>query len=98
MRQDLNKMRGFDDPTLEVECFEWSCRIWRTCQYGLSLKPLCAVSFNDPVRISYLAGGDAERRYILDFLKEANKFRTQHTAELTDESINSSKGWLLMGR
>ncbi|KAI1461571.1 hypothetical protein F4805DRAFT_412559 [Annulohypoxylon moriforme] len=97
MRQALNKMRGFDDPTLEVECFEWSSRIWRTCQYALSLRPLCAVTFNDPVRVSYLAGGEAERRYLLNFLKEANEFRKHHTDDLLDESIGSQP-WLLMGR
>ncbi|KAI1207969.1 uncharacterized protein F4807DRAFT_452527 [Annulohypoxylon truncatum] len=97
MRQELNKMRGFDDSTIEAECFEWSSRIWRTCQYGLSLRPLCAVTFNDPVRVSYLAGGEAEREYLLKFLREANKFRKQPTNEWVEESIGSH-AWLLMGQ
>ncbi|KAI2469858.1 hypothetical protein F4781DRAFT_421662 [Annulohypoxylon bovei var. microspora] len=97
LRQELNKMRGFDDPALEAECVEWSSRIWRTCRYGLSLKPLCAVTFNSPVCVSYLAGGEAEQEYLLGFLTEANKFRNRPAYKWTDESIRSQQ-WLLMGR
>ncbi|KAI0896956.1 hypothetical protein F4806DRAFT_415812 [Annulohypoxylon nitens] len=97
MKQELNKMRGFDDLTLELECLEWSARIWRTCHYGLLMRPFCAVAFNDAVSVSYSAGGEAEREYLLNFLIEANKFRKQSTWEIADETV-CSQIWLVMGR
>ncbi|KAI0854341.1 hypothetical protein F5Y00DRAFT_267565 [Daldinia vernicosa] len=46
LRQELNAMLDINDPSPEAECLEWSERIWRSCRYTLSLKPLCSTSFS----------------------------------------------------
>ncbi|KAI0841848.1 hypothetical protein F5Y06DRAFT_258387 [Hypoxylon sp. FL0890] len=97
LRQELNKLQGIEDPMLEVECFEWSTRIWRTCRYGQSLRPLCAVSLNSSLCVSYAAAGPAEKEYLLTALRESDAYKKQSESRWTDEVIRS-KLWVLMGR
>ncbi|KAI0148174.1 hypothetical protein F4776DRAFT_302676 [Hypoxylon sp. NC0597] len=97
LRQELNKLQGIEDPVLEMECFEWSSKIWRTCRYSQSLKPLCAVAFISSLCVSYTAAGPTEREYILTALREAEAYKKQSDFRWTDEVIRS-KLWILMGR
>lgn len=97
LKQELNKLQGIEDPMLEMECFEWSSKIWRTCRYSQSLKPLCAVAFISSLCVSYTAAGPTEREYILAALREAEAYKKQSDFRWTDEVIRS-KLWVLMGR
>ncbi|KAI1415792.1 hypothetical protein F5Y13DRAFT_155325 [Hypoxylon sp. FL1857] len=97
LRQELNKLQGIEDPTLEAECLEWSANIWRTCRYSQSLKPLCAVAFNSALCVSYIAAGPIEKEYLLNALAEADAYKKPSDFKWTDEVIRS-KVWVLMGR
>ncbi|KAI1143201.1 hypothetical protein F5Y05DRAFT_146476 [Hypoxylon sp. FL0543] len=97
LRQELNKMQGISDPMLEAECYDWSSRIWRTCRYSQSLRPLCAVAFNSSLCVSYTAAGPVEQEFLLASLRESDGYKKSSESRWTDEIIRS-KLWVLMGR
>ncbi|XXG94239.1 hypothetical protein Hte_000493 [Hypoxylon texense] len=97
LRQDLNAIRGIDDPSLEAECMEWSARIWKTCRYSQSLKPLCSVSFNSPICVSYITAPPAIRSYLLATLKDSDDYR-KHSATRWTEPVIYAQYNVLLGR
>ncbi|OTB06241.1 hypothetical protein M426DRAFT_21041 [Hypoxylon sp. CI-4A] len=68
IRQRLNALLGIEDPSLEAECYERSSRIWRTCRYSETLKPLGSVSFFGAKCVSYMSAPPAVRLYLLSQL------------------------------
>ncbi|KAI1759363.1 hypothetical protein GGR53DRAFT_527485 [Hypoxylon sp. FL1150] len=87
LQQELNAIRYIDDPDLEAECMEWCTRIWKTCRYSQTLKPLCSVSFNSPICVSYITAPPAVRSYLLDTLK--GSITTSKYINPTFGSLNS---------
>lgn len=77
LKQELNAMFGLDDPNLEAECLEWSARIWKICRFSQTLKPLCAVSFNTPICVSYTSAPPEVWSYLIAKLKEIEGYRKQ---------------------
>lgn len=97
LKQDLNTIQGIDDPNLEAECMEWSARIWKTCRYIQSQKPLCSVSFNSPICVSYITAPPAIRSYLLATLKGSDDYR-KHSATRWTESVIYAQYNVLLGR
>ncbi|KAI1381941.1 hypothetical protein F4677DRAFT_10265 [Hypoxylon crocopeplum] len=97
LRQELNIILGLDNPSIEAECLEFSGRIWRTCRYSQSLKPLCVVSFNTPMCMSYVAAGPSVRAYLLDFLRDTDSYRKSNVRRWTEEAVLTQYN-ILVGR
>lgn len=97
LKQELNAIRELDDPNLEVECMEWCMRIWKTCRYSQTLKPLCAVSFNSPICVSYVTAPPAVRSYLFATVEGSDDYRA-HSAMKWSESIIYAQYYVLLGR
>ncbi|KAI1806438.1 hypothetical protein F4811DRAFT_550924 [Daldinia bambusicola] len=97
LRQELNTVIGIDgdDSSLDAECLEWSGRIWKSCRYILSLKPLCAASFNSRICVSYMFSGPSERACLLDVLKETDGYRKQAVSRWSESVVFSQYNGLL---
>ncbi|KAI2606707.1 hypothetical protein GGR54DRAFT_413034 [Hypoxylon sp. NC1633] len=97
IKQELNAMMGLDDPDLEAECVRLSWKIWLSCWYTQSLKPLCAVSFDMPMCVSYVSAGPAIRAYLLCFLRESESYRKTEANRWTEQAVLAHND-LLTGR
>lgn len=96
LKQQLNIILEVEDPSLELECVKYSARIWRTCRYSRSMKPLCVAAFNSPISVSYMAAEPAGRVYLLAALREADAYRKESTSRWT-ESVILSENYVLTG-
>ncbi|KAI2781826.1 hypothetical protein F4815DRAFT_465878 [Daldinia loculata] len=95
LRQELNAILDINDSSLEAECLEWSGRIWRSCRYTLSLKPLCSASFSRHICISYMFAGPPDRAYLLGVLEETDSYRQQSVRRWTESAVFSQCNSLL---
>ncbi|KAI1384898.1 uncharacterized protein F4822DRAFT_416637 [Hypoxylon trugodes] len=96
-KQEINNILGIADPTLEVDCLEWSAKVWRTVQYSQMLRPLGAIAFNSSICVSYKAAGPEMRTYLLKALNQADGYRRQSAPRWTEETI-LSQHWNALGR
>ncbi|KAI0378022.1 hypothetical protein F5Y04DRAFT_262783 [Hypomontagnella monticulosa] len=94
LKQRLNSILEVEDPSLELGCLEYSARIWKTCRYSKTMRPLCAASFNSPISTSYIAAEPAGRAYLLATLREADMYRKGSNSRWT-ESVILSENYVL---
>lgn len=82
IRQHLHELLCLGDEGLEEKCYEWSRLVWCSIPFTLSMKPLLVTQVSGPIVLSYEAGNAAERRYVIQALREIDNCRN-----------NPSKGW-----